>query len=106
MDRIATFKAFAEKRPDDPFPLYSLAMEYKNLGQYERAQEYFDVLQERFPQYVPAYFHAGANLVALERKSDAAARYKAGIEVAVRSRDAHAKDELEGALAQLESQSQ
>jgi tetratricopeptide (TPR) repeat protein len=102
MDRVASFLAFIDQRPDDPFPVYGLAMEHKNAGRYLEAQPYFDRLMERFPDYVAAYFHAAANLVALGRRDDAVARYRRGIEVSARRGDAHARGELEAALADLE----
>ena len=33
MDRIATLKSFVTRSPQDPFPRYGLAMEYKNRGE-------------------------------------------------------------------------
>jgi len=102
MDRIATFKSFMEQRPDDPFPVYSLAMEHKNAASHEEAQPYFDILHERFADYLAAYFHAAANLRALGRDEDAAARYRKGIELASTVADSRTKDELVTALAELE----
>ncbi len=101
MDRIATFKKFAEQQPDDPFPLYSLAMEYRNQDSFEQAQRRFDELRERFPDYLAAYFHAGANLTALGRKQDSAERYRQGLDVAGKAGDGKAGDELQQALDQL-----
>jgi len=101
MDRIATFKTFIEQQPDDPFPLYSLAMEYAKQGQRDEAQAEFDRLLEKFPDYVAQYFHAGANLVALGRKEDAAQRYRAGLEVASRAGDTKTADEIRGALSDI-----
>ncbi len=105
MDRIVTFKKFAEQRPDDPFPLYSLAMEYRNQENFEEAQSYFDQLRERFPDYLAAYLHAGANLTALGRKDDAVECYKKGLELAGKAGDGKAREELQQALAQLEGTS-
>jgi tetratricopeptide (TPR) repeat protein len=101
MDRIATFKRFAAQRPDDPFPVYSLAMEHRSRGEHSEAQVWFDQLAERFAGYVPGYFHAGANLASLGRIDEARARYRAGVEVAERAGDHHALDELRAALAQI-----
>ena len=101
MDRIATFKAFADKQPDDPFPLYSLAMEYAKQGDRDQAQAEFDRLLDKFPDYVAQYFHAGANLVALGRKDEAAERYRAGLDVAQRAGDQKTVEEIRGALADI-----
>ncbi len=105
MDRIATFRKFAEQQPNDPFPLYSLAMEYRNQDNVEEAQPYFDQLRERFPDYLAAYLHAGANLTALRRKQDAVECYGAGLVVAGKAGDGKAREELQQALAELEGTS-
>jgi tetratricopeptide (TPR) repeat protein len=104
MDRIAAFKSFIEQRPHDPFPVYSLAMEYRKQDRHEDARGCFDRLLAAFPDYVPAYFHAGANLVALGRRGDAARRYRLGIAASARVGDEHARSELEAALAGLGSE--
>ncbi len=102
MDRIAAFKQFIEKDPSDPFPRYSLAMEYKNQGNHDEAQVHFDYLLEHNADYVPAYFHGAANLRALGRTDDAVARYTAGIEVATKAGDIKTRDELQAALAEIQ----
>lgn len=102
MERIATFKQFIEKKPDDPFPRYGLAMEYRNTGRYAEAQKVFDILVEKFPDYVPTYLMSGNNLVDLGRKPDAAAIYQRGIALCAKRGDSRTKGELEAALADLE----
>lgn len=101
LDRIATLKSFIEARPDDPFPRYGLAMEYKNQGKLEEAARVFAELREKFADYVPQYLHGGHVLLALNRKAEARDVYRKGIEVATRRGDFHARGELEAALADL-----
>jgi tetratricopeptide (TPR) repeat protein len=101
MDRVLAFKEFIERSPDDPFPRYGLAMEYRNQGRKDDARRAFEELMERFPDYVPAYLMAGGNLADLGDGGAAAAVYRRGIEAATRAGDAHAKSELEAALAQI-----
>ena len=99
--RIEMLQAFIAQKPRDPFPRYALALEYKNAGRLEEAQAAFTELSGIDPAYVPAYLHAGNVLVALGRREDARATYQAGITVATRAGDTHARGELEGALAAL-----
>ena len=101
MDRIATFKSFISRSPADPFPRYGLAMEHKGQGQLAEAWAVFSELVEKFPDYVPTYLMAGGTLIALGRRDEAADIYRRGIDVATRRGDAHAKGELETALAEL-----
>jgi thioredoxin-like negative regulator of GroEL len=101
VSRIDTLKGFIAQRPDDPFPRYALALEYKNAGRLEEARETFAALMAAHPRYTPAYLHAGNTLVALGRTDEARAVYRAGIEACGPAGDAHARGELEGALATL-----
>lgn len=101
MDRIATFKTFISRSPTDPFPRYGLAMELKGRGQLTEAWDVFAELLATFPDYVPTYLMAGGTLVGLGRRDEAADTYRRGIEVAGRRGDAHARSELESALAEL-----
>lgn len=98
MDRIATFQSFIARAPNDPFPRYGLAMEYKSRGDLAAAWTAFSELLDRFPDYVPAYLMAGGTLSGLGRRDEAADVYRRGIEVATRKGDAHARGELESAL--------
>ena len=101
MDRIATFKSFISKSPADPFPRYGLAMEHKGQGQLAEAWTVFAELLEQFPDYVPTYLMAGSTLAALGRRDEAADVYRRGIDAATKKGDAHAKNELSTALAEL-----
>ena len=101
MDRVATFRTFIAKSPQDPFPRYGLAMELKSRGDLEGAHAAFSELMTGFPDYVPTYLMAGNLLVAMGRPADAAAAYQQGVEAATRKGDLHAKKELEAALAEL-----
>ena len=96
---------FVQQRPEDPFPRYGLAIELKNQGRLEEADRVFAELIQRFPDYTPAYLHAGGVLAALARRDEAMAVYRAGIAACARRRppDGKAQAELEAALAALES---
>jgi tetratricopeptide (TPR) repeat protein len=92
---------FIRAKPDDPFPRYALALEYKNAGRLDDARVTFGDLMAAIPDYTATYLHAGNVLVALGKREDARAIYERGIEVCGRRGDAHARGELEGALAAL-----
>ena len=93
--------SFIAARPHDPFPRYGLALEHKNAGELEDARGVFEALIADHPGYVAAYLHAGNTLVALGRIQDARTVYGRGIEACQQAGDAHARSELEGALAGL-----
>jgi hypothetical protein len=101
MSRIDMLKTFVAQRPADPFPQYALALEYKNAGHLAEAEQTFAAVMMRHPGYTAAYLHAGNTLVALGRVDDARAIYVRGVEACRGAGDAHARGELEGALASL-----
>lgn len=100
MDRIASFKSFITRSPQDPFPRYGLAMEHRTRGELAEAWAVFGELIAKFPDYVPSYLMAGGTLVGLGRKAEAIDVFRKGIEVATRRGDQHARRELEQALAE------
>jgi tetratricopeptide (TPR) repeat protein len=99
MNRIDMLLGFIQQKPADPFPQYALALEYKNGGRLDDARATFDRLMAAHPDYTAAYLHAGNTLVALGLRDEARATYERGIAACVRKGDAHARGELEGALA-------
>jgi Tfp pilus assembly protein PilF len=92
---------FIKQKPADPFPRYALAMEYKNAGQLEEARRTFDELMAANPEYTATYLHAGNVFVALGQIDRARTVYQDGIAVCARRGDAHARGEIESALASL-----
>ncbi len=73
-ERIAMLKQFIESRPDDPFPRYALAMEYKGAGNLEGAAEAFRDLVTRASGYVATYLQFGMVLDQLGRVDEARER--------------------------------
>ena len=70
--RIEQLLSFLPLRPDDPFVVYALAIEYKNAVRLDDALRYFSEVHTRFPDYVPNYLHFGGLLT--ERGETAEAR--------------------------------
>ena len=101
MPSIETLKAFAEERPDDPFPVYALAMEHKRQGALEEADRVFRDLRRRHPDYLPQYLIHGQVLEGMGGGDAAAEAYRLGLEVARRTGEAHAEEELQEALDAL-----
>lgn len=97
MDRLGMLTAMVAAKPDDPFPRYGLAMEYKKLGRDDDAAAAFAALAERHPSYVPGYLMYGNLLEAMGRGAEAGEIYDRGIEVAGAAGDEHAVGELQAA---------
>ena len=101
LSRVDALLKFIAQSPQDPFPRYALAMEHKNAGRLPEARAVFESLLAVCPDYTAAYLHAGNTLVALDEKAAAAEVYRRGIDVCVQRGDAHARGEIEGALAAI-----
>ena len=101
--RLETFETLISKGSDDPFVHYARAMELRALGRLEEALVAYAAVAERYPSYVPTYLMAGQVAQMVERRDEAAAWLERGVVAAVAAGDAHAKGELEAALADLDA---
>jgi len=100
--RLEMLRSFAEKRPQDPFPRYALAMELKNSGDAEGAWRTFAALIAEHPDYIASYAPAGEVLIGLDRMDEARLVYGKGLEACTRQGNAHARDHLDSVLADLD----
>ena len=104
-ERLEEIQNIIQLAPNDPFPRYGLAMEYKNLGDRESARKSFADLMERHPDYVPQYLMYGQLLAEMGDRAEAKRVLTAGIAKAEKARNSHALGELRSSLNQLESSS-
>lgn len=100
-ERIEMMRKFIEQAPDNPFPRYALAMEFKSADRLEEAIEALAYLATHAPDYVATYLQWGMLLEQLGRDDDARKAFEAGIEWAGKKGDRHALSELQGALGAL-----
>ena len=98
MSRVEALRAYITGHPNEAFPRYALAIEYKNGNRFAEAREEFTVLMRDHADYVATYLHAGNTHLALGDRAAAREAFARGIEVATRKGDAHARGELEAAL--------
>jgi Flp pilus assembly protein TadD len=101
MPSVADLKRFVEMSPNDPFPLYGLAMQQRSEGALEEAIATFTELCARFPTYVPGHQQLAIALTRAGRLDDARAAYAAGIAAARSTGNRHAADEMQAALDEL-----
>lgn len=101
-ERVASMKQFIRQFPDNPFPRYALALEFKNAGQLDDAVTTFRELLERLPAYVPTYLQFGMLLEQAGRVDEARAVLTAGVAQARAANDGHALGELQGVLDGLD----
>ncbi len=101
-EKLTKLFAMLQRQPSDTFLLYGVGMEYKKLGDFPRAIEFFDKTLAVDAGYCYAYYQRGqvqemAGDVAAAKRS-----YQEGVAAAGRVGDAHARSELEGALQMLD----
>ena len=101
MSRIEQLEQIAAKSKK-PLPSYGLAMEYRSLGDVDRALATFARVHELDAAYVPAYFMCGQLLAEVGRTDEARAELERGIAVAREVGDAHALGEMRGLLDTLD----
>jgi len=80
--------------PNDIFLNYSYAMELAKLEERDPALAAFRRVRELDPNYVSAYFQEGQFLAGIEAVEEAKSILQAGIAVAVKIGDSHARGEM------------
>lgn len=95
-ERIKQLELFRYEDPNDPFPIYALAMEYLHIDK-QKSQDLFEILLTDHPDYVGTYYHAAALQSELGDRVKAEKIYKTGIAKAQSLLDHHALKELRSA---------
>lgn len=103
MPSVDAIKKIIQQVPNDPFPRYGLAMEYRKLKQYDDAKAAFAELATKFPDYVPQYLMNAQMLVEIGDKVTAKAVIETGLAAAKKKGDGHAAGELSALLGELEN---
>lgn len=100
--RIAQLRVLQASDPTDPFLPYAIAQEYVSGEDWTHAEEEFSALIERFPDYLPAYYHHGLVLVRLDRVTEAWRVLEEGLNLARNLKDFKTAGEIEALLEDLE----
>ena len=87
--------------PNDPFLRYGLAMEYVSAGDDAAAVRCLHELITVAPDYVPAFQQLGQTLVRLDRSAEARQAWTQGVQVAQKTGNQHARDEMQGFIENL-----
>ena len=94
--RLEHLLNFYNEDPNDPFNIYALANEYKEIDS-NKALEYFELLVNNYPDYVPTYYHLAHLYIDLEEEIKAKFTFESGIKVATEKKDQLALRELKSA---------
>ncbi|NBB19009.1 tetratricopeptide repeat protein [Runella sp. CRIBMP] len=95
-NRLAFLLQFFEEDSKDPFNAYALAMEYQQTD-VTKAAEYFQLLLEQHPDYLPTYYHAAALFAELEQLDVAEQLYQKGMQLALSQQNTKTYQELQRA---------
>lgn len=101
MDRIEDLLAMMNDDPEDPFIPYALALEYVRTENREKAGETFNLLLNRFPDYLPAYYQAARFFIEDEDHDLVRNVYEKGIELAEKQGQRKTLLELRSAYEQF-----
>ena len=80
--RIAALKKMEAENPNDPFPAYAIALEYRSSNDYEKAIELLMALFKKFPNYLPLYYTIVSLFISKEDKIEALNFARKGINLA------------------------
>lgn len=100
-NRREKLQEFAEQNPNDSFSRYALALEFLKEEDFVSADKHFRHIIQTTPGYVPVYLMYAQMLVKQHRTVEAKSVLTAGIDVATRAQNAHARSEMEGLLAEI-----
>lgn len=103
--RRQKLEEFLAQNPNDAFSRYGIALECAREGDLTAAEAHFNALIQTNPDYVPGYQMYAQTLAQNARAEDAKAILAQGVQAAIRQGNQHARSEMEGLLAELESAS-
>jgi tetratricopeptide (TPR) repeat protein len=98
--RLEQLIKFYEEDPRDAFNVYGLALEYYK-SDVRKSEEFFNKLLADFPDYLPAYYHAGKLKEELNENEIALTVYAKGMDLAKRLNDHKTLQELRSAYDEL-----
>jgi tetratricopeptide (TPR) repeat protein len=102
MSRLEKILAMLELEPNDTFLRYTLAMEYRKMGDSQKSIEMLrELAYSASPRYVPAFFMAAQQLVDSEDIESARTFLRDGIDEARAQKDLHAAAEMGELLAEI-----
>jgi thioredoxin-like negative regulator of GroEL len=96
--RRQMLEEFVERKPDDAFSRYGLAMECMNSGDPNAADKHFRHIVTNNAEYVPAYLMYAQFLARESRPEEAKQILRSGIAAAEKANNEHARSEMESFL--------
>jgi tetratricopeptide (TPR) repeat protein len=104
-NRLELLLQFYEEDPSDPFNAYALAMEYQN-SDITKASEYFRLLLDKQPDYLPTYYHAAALFAEMGNAEQAEELYQKGMQLALHQQNTKTYQELQRAYRAFQDENE
>jgi len=101
-DRLDLIEEMLRKDPSDVFLSYAAALEYIKRGNIDRGIQTLELILQRNPSYLAAYYQLGKLYEENNEIKKAVNTYKKGKEIAREQNDAKALGELTEALMLLD----
>ena len=92
-DRIAYLENLRKENPNDPFPLYGLAIEYQNTSP-SQSLSMLEELARNHPEYLPTYYQLASLYYQVNRFEEAHNAAEKGIAIALREGETKILNEL------------
>ena len=100
-DRISELKKLLQDDPEDTFLHYALGLEYIKKGDSEVALECFEILLNKYPEYLPVYYQAAQLYLEKGEDQKAQSTYEKGMILAGRLQEMKTYQELSNAYNNL-----
>lgn len=94
-NRIKELKELLKEDPKDAFLHYGLFLEYFKRKDSINTEVYLEILWEKFPEYLPAYYHIAKYYESIGDGDYALKAYVRGIRLAKDLKEEHTLSELE-----------
>lgn len=104
LNRLELIEEMLEKNPADPFLKYAAALEFRKLGDQQKASRFLFELRKSQPDYLATYYQLGKLLEEEGKTKIAIEIYKEGREIAKKSNDLKTLGELSEALLILDEE--
>lgn len=101
--RMQKLLQMEQAKPEDPFLKFAIAQELTAQQNIEAAEKYYAQLLEKFPDYLPTYYHFAKLKEGKNHFEQATVLYQKGIELAQNQGDSKTLAELKQALFLLDS---
>lgn len=98
--RLNQLLQFLQEDPHDPFTVYAIATEYKNID-ITKSRSWFEKLLTEHPDYLPTYYHIAHLYLDLDMRVRAEEAFVKGIELAKKQNNALSLRELQNAYNEL-----